>query len=134
MLGFDKEISGSPLSELNDNILKPFFTKFTETVLDEIGNGNILSELELPRNSLLTSLDSVNFIVKFAKDTKVKKEIVTSSTFSGFTADLLYGEYSTCIDYIDSNTPKMYEDLTSSINFNNPNITQSDFEKINLFY
>ncbi len=130
MLGFDKEISGSKLIDLNEKILKPFFTKFTETVLDEISNGNILSELELPRNSLLTSLDSVNFVVKFGKDTKVEKEKVTSSTLSGFTADLLYKEYNTCIDYIDSNTPKMYEDLTSSINFNNPNITQSDFEKI----
>jgi hypothetical protein len=130
MLGFDKEISGSKLIDLNEKILKPFFTKFTETVLDEIGNGNVLSELELPRNSLLTSLDSVNFVVKFGKDTFVEKEKVTSSTLSGFTADLLYKEYNTCIDYIDSNTPKMYEDLTSSINFNNPNITQSDFEKI----
>ena len=130
MLGFDKEISGSKLIDLNEKILKPFFTKFTETVLDEIGNGNVLSELELPRNSLLTSLDSVNFVVKFGKDAKVEKEKVTSSTLSGFTADLLYKEYNTCIDYIDSNTPKMYEDLTSNINFNNPNITQSDFEKI----
>ena len=130
MLGFDKEISGSKLIDLNEKILKPFFTKFTETVLDEIGNGNVLSELELPRNSLLTSLDSVNFVVKFGKDAKVEKEKVTSSTLSGFTADLLYKEYNTCIDYIDSNTPKMYEDLTSNINFINPNITQSDFEKI----
>jgi hypothetical protein len=68
--------------------------------------------------------------VKFGKDVKVEKEKVTSSTLSGFTADLLYKEYNTCIDYIDSNTPKMYEDLTSNINFINPNITQSDFEKI----
>jgi outer membrane protein OmpA-like peptidoglycan-associated protein len=130
MLGFDKETSGSKLSELNEKNLKPFFTKFTETVLDEIGNGNVLSELELPRNGLITSLDSVNFIVKFGKDTYVEKLKVTSSTLSGFTTDLLYKEYNTCIDYIDSNTPIMYQDLTSNINFINPNITQSDFEKI----
>ena len=68
--------------------------------------------------------------MKFGKDAKVEKKKVTSSTFSGFTADLLYGEYSTCIDYIESNTPKMYEDLTSTINFSIPNITQTEFEKI----
>jgi hypothetical protein len=55
---------------------------------------------------------------------------VTSSTLSGFTSDFIYNEYKTCIEYIETNTPKMYEDLTSTINLVNPAIGQPEFEKI----
>ena len=130
MLGFDKEITGSKMVDLNEKILKPFFTKLIEVTLDEISDGNILTELESPRNSLIKSIDDVNFIIKFAKDSFVESTKVTTSTLSGFTPDLLYNEYKTCIDYIETNTPKMYEDLNSTINLVNPNITQLQFEKI----
>jgi hypothetical protein len=130
MLGFDKELSGSKLTDMNQNILKPFFKKLIETTLDEISNGNLLTEIETNRNSLVKSLDSVNFIVKFAKDTYVETPKVTSSTLSGFTSDLIYNEYKTCIEYIETNTPKMYEDLTSTINVVNPSVGQPEFEKI----
>jgi hypothetical protein len=131
MLAFDKELSGSKLTDMNQNILKPFFKKLIETTLDEISNGNLLTEIETNRNSLVKSLDSVNFIVKFAKDTYVEGGTkVTSSTLSGFTSDLIYNEYKTCVDYIETNTPKMYEDLNSTINLINPVIAQPEFEKI----
>jgi outer membrane protein OmpA-like peptidoglycan-associated protein len=131
MLGFDKELSGSKLTDMNQNILKPFFKKLIESTLDEISNGNLLTEIETNRNSLVKSLDSVNFIVKFAKDTYVEGGTkVTSSTLSGFTSDLIYNEYKTCVDYIETNTPKMYEDLNSTINLINPVIGQPEFEKI----
>jgi hypothetical protein len=68
--------------------------------------------------------------VKFAKDTYVETPKVTSSTLSGFTSDLIYNEYKTCIEYIETNTPKMYEDLTSTINVVNPSVGQPEFEKI----
>ena len=67
MLGFDKEISGSisgsKLIDMNEKILKPFFSTLTQTVLDEISNENLLTEIESNRNALVKSLDSVNFIV-----------------------------------------------------------------------
>lgn len=130
MLGFDKELPGSKLTDMNDKILKPFFSTLTQTVLEEISNGNLLTEIETNRNSLVKSLDSVNFIVKFAKDSYVEGTKVTSSTLSGFTSDFIYNEYKTCIEYIETNTPKMYEDLTSTINLVNPAIGQPEFEKI----
>jgi hypothetical protein len=130
MLGFDKELPGSLLTDMNNKILKPFFSGLTQTVLEEISNGNLLTEIETNRNSLVKSLDSVNFIVKFAKDSFVEGTKVTSSTLSGFTSDFLYNEYKTCIEYIETNTPKMYVDLTSTINLVNPTIGQPEFEKI----
>ena len=134
MLGFDKEISGSisgsKLIDMNEKILKPFFSTLTQTVLDEISNENLLTEIESNRNALVKSLDSVNFIVKFSKDSYVEGTKVTSSTLSGFTSDLLYNEYKTCIEYIETNTPKMYEDLNSTVSLVNPIITQLQFEGI----
>ena len=130
MLGFDKELPGSLLTDMNNKILKPFFSGLTKTVLEEISNGNLLTEIETNRNSLVKSLDSVNFIVKFAKDSFVEGTKVTSSTLSGFTSDFIYNEYKTCIEYIETNTPKMYVDLTSTINLVNPTIGQPEFEKI----
>ena len=130
MLGFDKELPGSLLTDMNNIILKPFFSGLTKTVLEEISNGNLLTEIETNRNSLVKSLDSVNFIVKFAKDSFVEGTKVTSSTLSGFTSDFIYNEYKTCIEYIETNTPKMYVDLTSTINLVNPTIGQPEFEKI----
>ena len=115
---------------MNEKILKPFFSTLTQTVLDEISNENLLTEIESNRNALVKSLDSVNFIVKFSKDSFVKDTKVTTSTLSGFTSDLLYNEYKTCIDYIETNTPKMYEDLNSTVSLVNPIITQLQFEGI----
>ena len=134
MLGFEKEISGSisgsKLIDMNEKILKPFFSTLTQTVLDESSNENLLTELESNRNDLVKSLDNVNFIVKFSKDSYVEGTKVTSSTLSGFTSDLLYNEYKTCIEYIETNTPKMYEDLNSTVSLVNPIITQLQFEGI----
>jgi bifunctional DNA-binding transcriptional regulator/antitoxin component of YhaV-PrlF toxin-antitoxin module len=79
---------------------------------------------------LIGSLDKVNFLVKFGKDAMVVGEDVTDAVLSGYTYDLLYNEYSSCIEYIEKNTPKMFEDLTSTINFKSPVISLVDFERI----
>ena len=47
---------------------------------------------------------------------------------SGFTSGMLYGEYDSCIDYIDKNTSKLFEDLTTNITFLNPTVQSSDFD------
>jgi bifunctional DNA-binding transcriptional regulator/antitoxin component of YhaV-PrlF toxin-antitoxin module len=93
-------------------------------------NKNPLSDLEFNRDSLIGSLDKVNFLVKFGKDAMVVGDDVTDFVLSGYTYDLLYNEYSSCIEYIEKNTPKMFEDLTSTINFKSPVISLIDFERI----
>ena len=75
-------------------------------------------------------MDKVNFVVKNAKDATVTDGVVKSITMSGFTSDLLYNEYETCISYIETNTPKLFEDLSTNITFLNPTITSSDFDFI----
>jgi hypothetical protein len=55
---------------------------------------------------------------------------VFSSTFLGFTSDLLYNEYETIVEYIEKNHPKIVEDLSTNITFINPTIQPSDFNFI----
>jgi bifunctional DNA-binding transcriptional regulator/antitoxin component of YhaV-PrlF toxin-antitoxin module len=129
MFGLDKVLTPPKLAKSNE-YLKPLITKIVEDKLNELIDTNPFSEFESVRDSLIKSLDYVNFLVKFGKDTMVMGEDVTDAILSGFTYDLLYNEYSSCIDYIEKNTPKMFVDLTSTINFNTPTISSIEFERI----
>ena len=129
MMGLDKILTPPKLIKSNE-YLQPLIKTIIEDKLNEIIDTNPFSELESVRDSLISSLDDVNFLVKFGKDTMVMGEDVTDAVLSGYTYDLLYNEYSSCIDYIEKNTTKMFQDLSSTINFNNPTISSIDFERI----
>ena len=129
MFGLDKVLTPPKIAKSNE-YLKPLITKIVEDKLNELIDTNPFSEFESVRDSLIKSLDYVNFLVKFGKDTMVKGKDVTEAVLSGYTYDLLYNEYSSCIDYIENNTPKMFVDLTSTINFNTPTIGSIEFERI----
>jgi hypothetical protein len=129
MFGLDKVLTPPKLAKSNE-YLKPLITKIVEDKLNELIDTNPFSEFESVRDSLIKSLDYVNFLVKFGKDTMVMGEDVTDAVLSGYTYDLLYNEYSSCVDYIEKNTPKMFVDLTSTINFNAPTIGSIEFERI----
>ena len=129
MMKLDKALTTPNLIKSNE-FLQPLFKTIIEDKLNELVNKNPLSDLEFNRDSLIGSLDKVNFLVKFGKDAMVVGEDVTDFVLSGYTYDLLYNEYSSCIEYIEKNTPKMFEDLTSTINFKSPVISLIDFERI----
>ena len=77
---------------------------------------------------MIIDLDKLNFVIKNAKDSTVSDGKVKSVSISGFTSDMLYNEYDTCIDYIDKNTSKLVEDLSTNITFLNPTIQSADFD------
>lgn len=129
MMGLDKVLTTPKLNKSNE-YLQPLIKTMIEEKLNELIDTNPFSELESVRDSLISSLDDVNFLVKFGKDAMVMGEDVTDAVLSGYTYDLLYNEYSSCVDYIEKNTTKMFQDLSSTINFNNPTISSNDFEKI----
>ena len=126
MFGFDKELSGALATQTNELILKQFLIKKIEEKINEITE-NSLSELDVARNQLINNLDKVNFVIKNGKDATVTDGKVQRITMSGFTTDMLYDEYETCINYIDKNTTKLFEDLTTNITFLNPTVQSSDF-------
>ena len=129
MVGFNKEMTGSILTDTNVK-LKDFITKeIIENKINELTNSTqILDELEKSRNQLISDLDRVNFVIKNGKDSTVQDSVVKSVAISGFTSDLLYNEYSTCIDYIETNAPKLVDGLSTNITFLNPTIQSADFE------
>lgn len=130
MLKFDKEMTGSLLVDTNEKILKKFLT--TEIIENKINllTDSIMSDLEASRNELIKVLDKSNFVVKYGKDSTIVDGTVTEVTLTGYTSDLLYKEYETCIDYIEKNTPRLTEDLGTNITFLNPTIQPTDFDFI----
>jgi len=129
MVGFNKEMTNSILTDTNVK-LKDFITKeIIENKINELTvSTQILDELEKSRNQLISDLDRVNFVIKNGKDSTVQDSVVKSVAISGFTSDLLYNEYSTCIDYIETNAPKLVDGLSTNITFLNPTIQSADFE------
>lgn len=129
MFKLDKDLSPAKVTRSNE-FITPFVISYVEKILNYLVDKNPFEEMEKTRNQLTSSLDRLNFIIKNSKDSKITGEIVTSATLSGYTYDILYNEYSSCIDYIEKNTFKLYNDLTTSIDFYNPIILDNDFEKI----
>lgn len=129
MFNLDKDLSPAKVVRSNEFITS-YIVTYTEKIINYLVDKNPFQELETTRNNLISSLDKLNYIIKFGKDNKITGEIVTSATLSGFTYDIIYNEYSSCIDYIEKNTFKLYNDLTTSIDFFNPIILENDFKKI----
>ncbi len=125
---FDKVISGSLLTDTNDKIIKPFIKNVIDKKINDLLDYNIEKGLEDTRNDLIKTLDKLNFVIKNAKDSTVKDGNAKSLTFIGFTSDLLYKEYESCITYIEENHPKLVEDLSTNVTFLNPTISSSDFD------
>lgn len=129
IFGFDKEISPQNIDRTN-RLLTPFIKTLVNDKLTQLNENIGIKNFENKRNNLITSLDKVNFVVKYERDFKIEKEKYYQVELSGFTRDLLYNEYSYCIDYITNKTTTMYTDLDDSINFINPVITTNDLSDI----
>jgi hypothetical protein len=125
---FDKVISDSLLIDTNNKIIKPFIKNVIDKKINDLLDNKIEKGLEDTRNDLIKTLEKLNFVIKNAKDSTVKDGKAKSLTFSGFTSDLLYKEYESCITYIEENHPKLVEDLSTNITFLNPTISSSDFD------
>lgn len=129
MFNLDKDLSPAKVTRSNQ-FITPYIVSYTEKIINYLVDKNPFQELEKTRNNLISTLDKLNYVVKFGKDSKISGEIVTSAMLSGFTYDIIYNEYSSCIDYIEKNTFKLYNDLTTTIDFYNPIILDNDFKKI----
>jgi len=83
-----------------------------------------LSKIETERNNLIKTLDKLNFVVGYSgTDGKIDKENYMGATFTGYTADLLYGAYANAISFIQENQSKFVSDLDLSYSFNGISMT-----------
>ena len=112
---------------LTNNVIDIISTK-----LNEINELKSIKEFETKRNELIQSLDKLNYITQNGYDIKIEKNKSTKlSIGSGtFNKNEFYLNYSTNIDYINSNTSKMYEKLDTTLNFDNIVITDDIVKNI----
>jgi len=87
------------------------------TILNDISTLQNITNFESTRNALISSLDGLNFINENGYDVNLSQNKTTKATFSGYTNGDLFNSYSDCIDYISSNTDKMFSKLDTSINY-----------------
>jgi hypothetical protein len=129
MMDFDSILSVPKQSKANE-LLQPYFKKFIEDEINSISSKTQLNDFIKVRNEVIDAFDKLNFIVKYGYDVKIDKDVLTQGTLSGFTYDLLYDEYENCVNYIQENTDKLYEDLDTTINFNTPDISTDTLSEL----
>lgn len=129
MFGFSGVLSSQKIDKTN-RILVPYVKKFVSDKLTEFGETKQIKDFENTRNNLITSLDKVNFVVKYERDFKIFSGKTYEVELSGFTRNLLFKEYSYCIDYINAKNTTLYTDLDTTINFKNPVITNQNLSDI----
>jgi hypothetical protein len=128
MMNLDNVLTLPKQNKANE-LLQPFFKTLIEKKINSISEIQQLKDFVDVRNKVITTFDEVNFLVKYGYDIKISGEILTKGVLSGYTYDLLYNEYENCVEHFTNNTSKMYEDLDTSINFNNPTITTNTFSE-----
>ena len=97
--------------------LHNYIIKNLPIILNDIPTSQNITNFESTRNILISSLDGLNFINENGYDVNLSQNKTTKATFSGYTNGDLFNSYSDCIDYISSNTDKMFSKLDTSINY-----------------
>ena len=110
-----------------NEFLRPYITKLIEDKIGSLVENDQVKKIDERRNDLIIALDKVNFLVKYGYDAQLDSASskTLKATLSGYTSNLIYDEYKTCIEYIKDNTSKFYEKIDNTIDYNNPVITSN---------
>lgn len=130
MLNFDNVLKNSEIISKSNSLIKPVIKDYVKTELNNLSTSKEIKDLEDNRNKVISSLDKLNFIVKYAYDSKLDKKENTKANLSGFTSNLLYDEYEHCLDYIEKNQPKLNDYDDNTVDFNSPTISSSTLKNI----
>jgi hypothetical protein len=123
VFAFDKVLTAPKIIKANE-LLRPYITKLIEDKISSLSSNKQVDGFEERRNNLIIALDKVNFLVKYGYDAQLEsQDKAMKATLSGYTSNLIYDEYKTCIDYIKDNTGKFYENIDNTIDYTNPTIT-----------
>jgi hypothetical protein len=130
IIGFEKVLTLPQIVKSNE-LLKPYLTKYIGEKIDGLLSNSKVTGLEQSRDSLIESLDKVNFLVKYGYDAKLEKDGgANKAVLSGYTYDLIYNEYSSCVEYIVENTDKLYEKINNTIDFKTITLTPEIYGSI----
>ena len=123
VFAFDKVLTAPKIVKANE-FLRPYVTKLIEDKIGSLESNEQIKGFDKRRNDLIIALDKANFLVKYGYDAQLEsQDKAIKATLSGYTSNLIYDEYKTCIDYIKDNTSKFYENIDNTIDYTNPTIT-----------
>jgi hypothetical protein len=124
VIGFDKVLTAPKLIKANE-LLRPYVKKLIEDKIGSLTEQSLVKDFDTKRNDLIKVLDEANFLIKYGYDASMDKDKANKAILSGYTSNLIYDEYKTCVEYIQDNTSKFYEKMDNTIDFNNPVITSN---------
>jgi hypothetical protein len=120
VFGFDKVLTAPKIIKANE-LLRPYITKLIEDKIGSLDSNKQVKGFDERRNELIIALDRVNFLVKYGYDAQLEsQDKAIKATLSGYTSNLIYDEYKSCIEYINENSSKFYEKLDNTIDYTNP--------------
>jgi hypothetical protein len=123
VFAFDKVLTNPKIIKANE-LLRPYITELIEDKIGSLDSNKQVKGVDERRNELIIALDEVNFLVKYGYDAQLEsQDKAIKATLSGYTSNLIYDEYKSCIEYINENSSKFYEKLDNTIDYTNPVIT-----------
>ena len=130
IMGLKKIVSDNLKSDINEILKTNIETLVIETIDGFVTNQSII-DIVKSRNSLLESLNKVNFLTKIGFDGKVDGSKYYFGTLEGFTPTSFYNEFSGATEYIKTEFPKLETTIdATSIDFDSPTIDDSTFSEI----
>jgi hypothetical protein len=114
----------------SEKLLQPYVIKFVEGHIDGMMDKESIKNLEKYRQSLTTTLDSLNFITEFECDGKMDGTTFTQLPLDGFTNEAFYKEYKPVVEFIKDNHSKLTSKIDNSIDFYSISI---DTELLSIF-
>jgi hypothetical protein len=114
----------------SEKLLQPYMVKFVENHINGMMDKESIKNLEKYRQSLVTTLDSLNFITEFESDGKIEEKTFTELPLNGFTNEAFYKEYKPIIEFIKDNHPKLTNKIDNSIDFNSTTIDTTTLKEL----
>lgn len=130
ILDLKKIVSDNLKNDVNEIFKTNIESLIIETIDGFITNQSII-DIVKSRNSLLESLNKVNFLTKIGFDAKINDTEYYYGTLEGFSTTSFYNEFSGATEYLKTEFPKLENAIDSnSIDFETPTIDDSTFSEI----
>lgn len=120
----------SSLYSNSEKILQPYMIKFVEGHIDGMMDKESIKNLEKFRQSLTTTLDSLNFVTEFECDGKIDGKTFTELPLDGFTNEAFYKEYKPVVEFIKDNHTKLTSKINNSLDFNSTSIDTATLKEL----
>ena len=113
-------------------VLYNYTIPFINGKMDNITTMKTLSDYEVNRDKIISTLDKLNFITNSGYDVKIESGKSTKAVLSSLSGNTtsFYNEYQSCITYMEENVSKFYEKIDTSINFFSLELTDQNVKDI----